>query len=558
MDAVGVITGLYLDYQLLRTANFNNRLSSTFVDYWAAKQIYLNNVHVNNGSQVIDFVRYPDGIYYPPPGSAAKVSVTGSAPPLLYPGKGGLPNYDYSAVGLKLTNSDGSFILFDNAAYSVSATAQTVGSPQFKANSWTFPTGAVVKFNYALATITSGTGETNISPTSNSYYLSSVTNSFGRSLTFADTLSIASTTAWAISSVTDDNGRVVKFATSNCPANTSNPGGGAGESQSAAFVCNSFTVTEPDTSQWVYTYGAGSDSPDPSVITKPAYHLRHWFTPGNLTTPYSTISYDGAYRVATVTDMLGHSHGYYASALVPTEWWKRTDLVDPLGNVTTEWFDQWNDEIQSRDPLGRITTDGYDGWHRKILETRPLGDSSAFTYDVRSNLLSTTLNPVPGLGCGTPNGTGPTAGSCVPLVTSNTYEEGASVFSCVNPVICNLPATKTDARGAITNYGWIASTGQLTQILKPEDSSGNRPESDYAYTGFTGSDGSTLSLLTSRIVKFTTSTSQTTSYAYNTSNHLTLQTATVDPTGQNLRTCFKFDSLGNLISSSDPRAGTCP
>jgi len=47
-------------------------------------------------------------------------------------------------------------------------------------------------------------------------------------------------------------------------------------------------------------------------------------------------------------------------------------------------------------------------------------------------------------------------------------------------------------------------------------------------------------------------------FDYDTTNHLALKTTTTDPGGLSLRTCFKFDSIGNLVSTSDPRAATCP
>ena len=87
------------------------------------------------------------------------------------------------------------------------------------------------------------------------------------------------------------------------------------------------------------------------------------------------------------------------------------------------------------DPLGRVTTKAYDDLNRLVLTTLPEGNSTAQTYDVRSNVLTTVAPP-------------PKPGSpLAPVTTSSTYMEGPSVFFCANSITCSSPATETNGNG---------------------------------------------------------------------------------------------------------------
>jgi YD repeat-containing protein len=475
-DAFSFITGAYVDYQLLRAPSFDSRVTGLFVDYWTARQLFSNVAHIKTGAAAEDFSRLPDGTFNPPPGGSGQLIQT-AAPLLVFP-SASLPVYDYAGVNLKLTNKDGSLITFDTSLLNIinNGTA-TFGAPQFKADSWAYPDGTTVGFTYSQQPTYNAFGEAEAN--SRIYVLNSVANNLGRSLTFATTPTSLNgfgygQLGYIINSVADESGRVVTFALSNCPTNATNHGAGAGGVGNALLACNTLTVTEPSTpsglTQWTYSYAPGSDSPDPAIITRPSFRLRRWYTPGNQTTPYDTIAYDALYHAATATDILGHTDTYYVSAAFTTEGWKRTDDIDALGNLSTSWFDQWNDLTQGVDPLGRRTTYAYDGLHRRILETRPELDQVATTYDARSNVLTRTDIPKPG---------SPLAAS----VTGSAYEEGPTVYPCVNPILCNQPATTFDALAYAdgggtpsptqeTAYAYSSITGQVSQIRKPADVTG--------------------------------------------------------------------------------------
>jgi hypothetical protein len=161
------------------------------------------------------------------------------------------------------------------------------------------------------------------------------------------------------------------------------------------------------------------------------------------------------------------------------------------------------------------------------------------------------------------------------LVSTTVYMEGPTVQAaqCSNIKTCNKPLYTIDARGYRTNFTYCApsnsdctiDTGQVRRITSGLSDGGNCtlgtvcPEATYGYSPFTGSDGATFYLLTSKIERINATQSTTTTYAYDTSNKFVLREVVADAGGLNLRTCFKFDASGNLLSKTAPKAGltTC-
>ncbi len=573
IDATSFIAATYVASTLLKSPTFDSRLTSVFADYWMDEQLFNNIVHVKVGPKSLEFTRLPDATFAPPAHSSAMLVQGGTAPGLVnstfYLGVHCAPGatYDYSGVTYSLTNPGGDVISFNNAHQTQDGDdgCASLGFPVFKGTQWVFPDGNTVTFHYtteALIPFESGDTDTH-------YLLSSVSNSLGRSLTFSSTWAPVYAGAggegsngslgWMINSVQDENYRTVTFARSGC-TNLYRSFDVVGSS--VYLTCSTFSVTKPDGTVWTYSYAPGSDSPDPTLISKAPYHLRRWYTPDAPTTAYKIIAYDSLYRAATVTDILGHAASYYPSDLFPTELWKRTDFIDPVGNLSTEWFDMWNDRLQATDPLGHSKLFAYDSAQRLVLEANPLLDCSAMAYDIRSNLLSTSNYPrttcaVAGQSL-TLSSSPPT-----PIVTQATYVEGTTVFPCVNPVTCNRTATSTDPLGNVTSYTYDTTTGLPTEVLYPSILVGDpdytgQPQTNFAYSTYTGSDGATIHLVTQKTEAIEWDQNRVTNYTYNTSNKFTLSTATVDPSGLALRTCFKFDAFGNLISVSDPRTTTCP
>lgn len=227
----------------------------------------------------------------------------------------------------------------------------------------------------------------------------------------------------------------------------------------------------------------------------------------------------------------------------------RAEREDPEGGrYAVEWLQDGLLSVHT-DELGRPVTTVLDGRGRALSRTYPEGDREEFTYDPRDNIIGLSRYPKPGSGLST-------------LVTSATYGEGAVVF-CSNPVTCNKPLSvdgPLTGSGDTVNYTWSSTTGQLTKVEKPSDGT-TRPETVFSYTTYSAG-GETLSLLTGMTEKINASSTVSTVLEYDAANHFLLKSVTVDPgtppTNLNLRTCYQYDTVGNLVGVSDPRTTTCP
>jgi RHS repeat-associated protein len=584
LDASSAIAAVYSLTNLLTSPSVNQRYASFMAAYWLGTKLVDNTITVSKlpGKEV--FQQLPDGTTFnPPPGSAASLAQAGArAGPISY-SNGLLANllrYDYSPVTLTYTGSDGSTISF-NYASALNATSAgspvTIADPAFKAVQWKFPDGTQVNFNYTMYTWEPGA---NASVTTTSYYyLTGVSNSFGRQLNFSTTSTSYTIPAnggppnqpsgdvgWVITKVTDETAqRSATYALSNCaPVYVANP-----VSYPTGYTpfttrlgCNTFTAATPDGATSTYNYAAsnvGSNyvSPDPAVIERAPYRLRQWFTPSNTGTAYETIAYDALYRAATVTDILNRVSQYYVNAVFPSDWWKHTDVIDPMLYTSSSWFDRFKNQMQTLSPIvGRIKTYAYDGLNRRVLAVDPLHNCVATTYDIRSNATATARYPA---GTCTVNGWAATlaAGATGAITTSATFPE-VGVYPCAHPANCNEPLSETDGRGNTTAYTFNSTTGQLAEILKPADANGYQPESDLAYAVQSGLGVSLLTQKTDWISRSPTVTQLVTTYAYNASNKFVLQTATVAGTSSgNLTSTFTFDNgvagPGNLTGVQSPR-----
>jgi RHS repeat-associated protein len=570
LDASAAIAGTYALSNLLTSPTVNQRYASFMAAYWLGTQLVDNTVIVRKlpGQEV--FQQMPAGGFNPPPGSAASLVQTGArAGPVAFSNGGltTLQKYDYTNVGYIYTGADGSKITFDNTSSTCCSPSGNVGDPAFKADNWKFPDGAIVTFTYAQNIIPN-------QPARSYYYLTSVTNSFGRSLTFASTptsLFEVNTTGsigdigQIITKVTDENSRSANYAMANCPAAyLANPTGYT--PWTARLGCNTFTAATPDRATTTYNYAAsaaGGYSPDPTVIERTPYRLRQWFTPSDSGGAYETIAYDALYRAATVTDILNRVSQYYVNAVFPSDWWKHTDVIDPMLYTSSSWFDRFKNQMQTLSPLGRIKTYAYDGLNRKVLAVDPLHNCVATTYDVRGNGTGTARYPA---GTCTVSGWAATlpAGSTGAINTSASFPE-VGVYPCADPVTCNEPLSETDGRGNTTAYTFNATTGQLTEILKPADANGYQPESDLAYQAVSipaaivngvSIPASTVSLLSQKTdwISHSPAAQLVATYTYNSSNKYVLQTATVAATSSlNFISTFAFDAVGNLTGVQSPR-----
>ncbi len=263
----------------------------------------------------------------------------------------------------------------------------------------------------------------------------------------------------------------------------------------------------------------------------------------------------GAYRVASYTDGLGHTTtlGYNLTSHVTT-------VTDPLGAVTT----------LTGDASGRLV---------KVVS--PTGVESDYGYDAAGNLASVTVDP-----------------SGRDLVTKYTYDANGNqvssvdaagdtitrTFSATNRLLTETQYTSpaagaTAAAGALTTTYTYDAADRLRFEVTPEgrvteyryDALGNRvTQIEYTGTEFTGTlAGKTdlgsassvdLSTLTAWATSQASATVQRTDYAYDFRGKLTTQTAytaaageAAPPGGASSVTRYVYDQRGLLIQRIDPR-----
>ena len=158
---------------------------------------------------------------------------------------------DFSPVSFVYTGKHGDTLDFTVAKYSSyplpGSVAPVRGDPFFKANTWTFKDGTVVTFAYVLQRLAEAfadqvpfgctESQCNNPPMQNSlpfgYVLQSVSNNYGRSLTFttaSDSVPVVVSQGGfpayqlfpmpaRITRVTDENNRYVEYLPTGCPAN---------------------------------------------------------------------------------------------------------------------------------------------------------------------------------------------------------------------------------------------------------------------------------------------------------------------------------------------------
>lgn len=549
LDASSTIAALYTIQNLAQSPGFVNYLGQAFTAAWMTDQIGANALVIRKPPKTQTYIRLPDGTFNPRPGETGKIVQTGTRVRSLRTGlywRSGF-YFAYGGINLAETDKDGALLTF--RLYNPAWLLGPGNITQFVPVSWNFPNGATVSFAYT-------TGP-------NSYdTMTSVSNNLGRSLSFApDSGASSDPDGYTFDglAVTDENGRSVRIRDLLSQPQTTHGYGYLPPSATKIIL--------PDGTQWRLNYNVTGSLYSLDYVDA---RLANIAAPNNITTPYVNFTWDGLYRAKAATDANGHTTTYFP-ARVSGEKFASGYQVDANGNVTQTWFDMFSHPVQVKDPLGRISAKAYDDIGRLVIEANPQLGCTAHGYDVRGNEISSSQYQTGSCVLGDP-GNGQilslAASPPSPLVTTSAYVEGVGVYTCANWATCNKPASQTDAKGNVTNYAWDAATGNLTQILKPADAGGVRPQVDLVYTplgaGASACSNSAtaggIAMLCQKTEKISSSASVVTSYAYNISNKYVLQSAVQDVGGLNLRSCFSFDAKGNLISKTDPAANlsSCP
>jgi YD repeat-containing protein len=315
-----------------------------------------------------------------------------------------------------------------------------------------------------------------------------------------------------------------------------------------------------------YTYASGNgnyaDSSYPDRV------LKSWTTPLNGTTPYLNISYDQVLHVASYQDIGNRTTKAFTST-IGDDRFRIGELQDPLGAITSTIFDENASALRVADPNGRVTSNVYDSARRLIRTVMPEGNAVEYAYDIRGNKTRECMIPKGVVNWSSLTALNERNPQCnvartpvADLATTTFYMEAASLRAdqCVNMKTCNKPSYVVDTKGARTDYEWSGVHGQLTKETGPADINGVRPVTGYGYSAYTGVDSAVFYLLTSKVETISSGMTTTTAYEYDTANKFVLKSAVVDSGGLSLRTCYKFDPAGNLISKIEPKAGlaVCP
>lgn len=285
------------------------------------------------------------------------------------------------------------------------------------------------------------------------------------------------------------------------------------------------------------------------------------YKPSNATTPAATITYGQRDTVASITDAASNA-SFFRSAP------HRLESENPVGSRVVAYLDDHFRPSRSINPLGSTTRTEYDDAGLVLRTIAPEGNAVEYLYDVRGNRVrecSVAKGRVDWANLANPKA--PQCNSNLgDSITTYGFSEGPTLRmdQCANLKTCNKPLYQIDPKGFRSNFSWDPSTGNLLSEQHGLDAAGNCtmpggcPQTDYTYSGFVGTDGATFYLLTSKTEKIGGATNTTTTYSYDSANKFTLKQVVVDAGGLSLRTCAKYDNIGNLISVSDPRQGTCP
>jgi RHS repeat-associated protein len=491
---------------------------------WLMRQFSGNSVSVTVGGGTKQFVRVPDGSYVAPGSTKATLAITGSRAPFTFmcpswsPSRGAQyalsRGWDNSLLAgtsgttpITITNANGDKQIFKYWLQHYQTSDIGVGSEcgrasGFRLESWTFPQGMSVTLNYTTGGgATSDGSAKSSSPNAivsypSSTTLASVSNSIGRSLTFAtdgsNTVSDGSRTLLGPHMYTD----------------------------------GSFGVTDPVGDITAFSFGpamitSATQRPVPyqqlTQIHSP-FNAAIAPNPGTLDLQYD---FDALGQVFAVHDAVSlqqpGTRSPYTFFLADNT---RGERDDPLGNGYKVVYDTYKHPYRYIDELGRETGALFDSRSRPVNYTYPELDQEQFGYSDDNNVTSFTKVAKPGSGLAN-------------LVVSATWDP-----------TWNKPLNITNARGVTTNFTYYGSgaTGAslMATAVRPADGYGNGAAT-YGFTYTAIGQPSTA----------TDPDNVVTQSAYDSSGDLT--SSTVDPSGLAIVTGYGYDGIGNVTSTIDPR-----
>ncbi len=327
--------------------------------------------------------------------------------------------------------------------------------------------------SHKLSSITYPTGVT-VSLSYSGGKLVSVNNGVGRTLNLAYTGDF-------LSSVSDGTGRSVSYTVD-----------GSGNLTQFTDALSQAHVYEYDTSD----------------------RLIKFFKPANPTNPVITNTFDSLGRIQTQVNILGQTTSYFVGG-------SRSEVVDPVGNASINYYDSADNPIKNIDALGNVTQDEYDGLGRLVKKVSPEGNFTTWQYDLKNNLIAKTKVAKPGSGLAN-------------IVNTNTYD-----------LLWNKVAVATDGRGNSAVFTYDPVTGNLLKIERPA----------------VGGQNPTITMTWNARGQMLTKVDETgivTSMVYDAATENLLSVVADSGASQrlNLTTNLGYDAVGNLTSVQDPLGRT--
>jgi len=324
--------------QFNRSDEFRFQLANSFAADWLTDQIQLNIIRINIDESTRSFYRMPNGRYLSPAGRGGAEVVVLSAPTPLDSVYG--LGYEFDGVRLQLKGTDGYVIDFDNYEQLQEELAEEVGAgfPDFfnyqffLPSKWTTSSGVSINFDWGHTHGQVGVGLRNIS------------NSLGRKLEFNEYDQGIVGRAFALGyRISDETGRQASLEYDKGPF-LELDGIQPGVKTILPDGSNSDTLIGIDTGQVSQSTLPGFAN---RLILEDGITL---FNARNKTIPELKIRYDDFRRVQSLEDSRGHVTRYYP-AKNSAERRGRGDVVDPLGNTTTTYYDEEGRPIEVITPL---------------------------------------------------------------------------------------------------------------------------------------------------------------------------------------------------------------
>ena len=530
-DSTALITASVVILDLMvQDTDIKDWMTAALTGKWAMDQLTDNAVNLHLESDILAYIKQPDGTFSLPPGINAEL-VLDNEQYRLEDRFDRTIEFDAQNRVATITDADQNTVTF---TYSDDKPAEV--SDSF---------GHTLTFGY--------TGDN----------LTSVTDSAGRSVSFEYT-------DGNLTTYTDPEGKVWTYGydTGHRVLSLEDPKGVT----TITNVYDSFgrvmTQTAPrQTGTAVYNYYFSG------------YRNVQEDSLGNQT----VYTYDRKNRLVTTQDALGNqvSRSYDGQNHV-------IKSIDPRGNATTFTYDGNNNLVRITDALSGETINTYDGDYHLIQVTDPLGNTVSYDYDDAHHLVKTTISPESGETIETgasyhANGLTETVTDGRGVVTTMAYDgygnpatsqtasapaivydyDGIGQMTSLTDQGGSQTAFVYDGRGLLqTRTDPLFNTTQMAyyddgKLYTVTDRNGDTTTFTYTPSGKTASityqDGTSVTFTYDKNDNLTAmqDSQGTTSYVYDDVNRLTGST---DPNG--FTVAYEYDGAGNMVKLTYPGGKT--